>query len=166
MSIISRTKIVIEIDINECSKLYNWSIFNDIVLKDGDKICNEFKLMTNLSYMTMKFIIWDELLVAELTIENNQNFFNEHDVRCVLIVIQIIIIVFFLIYILFNFDENDVVNDFLKRLVVRFIIIILFIFEVNFMSVVVEQQKFIFEFNVFDNVVINTLRLMLSINVN
>ena len=135
-------------------------------MKNDDKIYNEFKLMTCLLYMTMKFIIWNELFIAKLTTENDRNFFNEHDVYCILIIVQAIVIIFFFIYVLFNFDENDVVNDFLKRLVVRFIIIILFIFKVNFMSIIVEQQKFIFKFDVFNNVVINTLRSTLSIDVN
>ena len=160
LNIISWTKIVIEVDINKCNKLYNWSIFNDIILKDDDKIYNELKLMTSLFYMLMKLIIQNKLFVAQLTIENDRSFFNEHDVRYVLIVVQIIVIIFFLIYVLFNFDENDVVSNFLKRLVPRFVVVILFVFEIN------EQQKFIFWFNIFCFVVINSLRSTLLIVVN
>ena len=64
-------KIVIEIDINKCDRFYNRSIFNDIDLKDDDKICNKFKLMTSLFYMLMKFVIRNELFVAKFIIESN-----------------------------------------------------------------------------------------------
>ena len=105
-------------------------IFNNIILKDNDKIYNEFKLMTNLFYILMKFIIRNKLFVTKLIIESNRNFFHKHNLCYVLIIVQIIIILFF-IYILFNFDKNNIVNNFLKRFVIRFIVIILFIFEIN-----------------------------------
>ena len=85
----------------------------------------------------MKFVIRSKFLVAEFTIESDRNFFNEHYVRCVLIVVQVIVIAFFLIYVMINFDENDVVSGFLKRLVIRFVVVILLVFEIN------EQQRFV-----------------------
>ena len=72
--------------------------------------------MTSLFYMSMKFIIRNKFLIAESIIESNRNLFDEYDIHCVLIIIQIIVIVFF--YVFFDFDENDVVNSFLKRFVV------------------------------------------------
>ena len=57
LNIISWTKIVFEVDINKYDKFYNWSIFNDIVLKDDNKIYNKFKLITSLFYISIKFVI-------------------------------------------------------------------------------------------------------------
>ena len=54
--------------------------------------------MTNLFYMLMKFVIRNEFLVAEFTIENDQNLFNEYHVRYILIVVQIIVIVLFCLH--------------------------------------------------------------------
>ena len=116
--------------------------------------------MTNLPYMSMKFIIWNELFVAKFIIESDWNLFNKHDIRRVLIVVRVVVVIFFFIYVMINLNENDVVNDFSKRLVVRFIIVILFVFEIN------EQQRFVFWFNILRFIVIHMLRSTLLIVIN
>ena len=64
-------KIIIKVDINKRDKIYDWSIFNDIILKDYDKLCNKLKLMTTLFYILMKFIIENKFFVVKSAVKDN-----------------------------------------------------------------------------------------------